>query len=86
MATKVRVSACLITVLMFAMVAPVAPAAQAPRIPLIDTVGTYGRSISTDSDLAQKYFDQGLRFTFGYYFPEAVASFTEASCSTGSST
>ncbi len=54
------------------------PTAQAPRVPFIDTVGTYGRPISTDSELAQKYFDQGLRFTFGYYFPEAVASFTEA--------
>ncbi len=78
MMKKTFLPACLIAVLLYASVAPGAPAAQAPTVPLIDTVGTYSRPISTDSDLAQQYFDQGLRFTFGYYFPEAVASFTEA--------
>src|SRR4030095_7213129 len=45
---------------------------------LLDGVGTYGRKISTESQPAQKFFDQGLRLTFGYYFPEAIASFQEA--------
>ena len=45
---------------------------------LVDGLGTYGRKISTESQLAQKFFDQGLRLTFGYYFPEAIASFQEA--------
>jgi len=45
---------------------------------LIDSTGTYSRLISTDSDLAQQYFNQGLRLTWGYSFPEAVASFQEA--------
>lgn len=45
---------------------------------LVDNIGTYGRKISTKSRIAQKFFDQGLRLVYGYYFPEAIASFEEA--------
>jgi tetratricopeptide (TPR) repeat protein len=45
---------------------------------IVDNIGTYGRKISTKSPLAQKFFDQGLRLVYGYYFPEAIASFEEA--------
>ncbi len=45
---------------------------------LVDNIGTYGRTISTLSPIAQKFFDQGLRLVYGYYFPEAIASFQEA--------
>jgi tetratricopeptide (TPR) repeat protein len=45
---------------------------------LIDGLGTYHRPISTKSELAQKFFDQGLRLVYGYYSPEATASFREA--------
>src|SRR6185503_5875582 len=45
---------------------------------LIDGLGTYSRPISTKSELAQKFFDQGLRLVYGYYSPEATASFREA--------
>ena len=45
---------------------------------LIDNIGTYRRKISTTFPLAQKFFDQGLRLVYGYYFPEAIASFEEA--------
>lgn len=45
---------------------------------VVDNIGTYGRKISTNSPLAQKFFDQGLRLVYGYYFPEAIASFEEA--------
>ena len=41
--------------------------------------GTYGRSISTDSDEAQQFFDQGLRMAWSFYFPESIASYQEAS-------
>ncbi|PCJ28272.1 MAG: hypothetical protein COA96_01850 [SAR86 cluster bacterium] len=41
--------------------------------------GTYGRTISTDSDMAQEFFDQGLRMAWGFYFPESIASYQEAS-------
>jgi len=46
--------------------------------PLLDTLGEHHRPVTTDSRLAQSYFDQGLRFIYGYYFTEAVASFREA--------
>jgi len=45
---------------------------------LVDNIGTYGRKISTNSPIAQKFFDQGLRLVYGYYFPEAIGSFEEA--------
>ena len=37
---------------------------------LVPKSGTYSRAISTDVALAQTYFDQGLRFAWGFYFPE----------------
>ncbi len=45
---------------------------------LVEATGVYTRPISTDSTLAQQFFDQGLRLTWGYHFPEAVASHQEA--------
>ena len=45
---------------------------------LVEGLGTYSRPISTDSNVAQQFFDQGLQLTWGYYFPEAVASHQEA--------
>ena len=60
----------------------VRPTASAPQgeslAVLIESTGAYERPISTDSDLAQQFFNQGLRLTWGYAFPEAVASFQEA--------
>ena len=46
---------------------------------LVPKSGTYSRAISTDVALAQTYFDQGLRLAWGFYFPESIASFQEAS-------
>lgn len=46
--------------------------------PLLSGLGSYHREISTDSERAQRYFDQGWRLAMGYHFPEAVASFQEA--------
>ncbi len=40
--------------------------------------GDYGRQISTDSAEAQRFYDQGLRMTWSFYFPEAIASYQEA--------
>jgi tetratricopeptide (TPR) repeat protein len=48
--------------------------------PLVPETGTYSRPIHTKYALTQRYFDQGLRLTYGYYFPEAVASFDAALC------
>ena len=46
---------------------------------LMPKAGTYSRAISTDSVEAQRFFDQGLRFAWGFYFPESIASYQEAS-------
>jgi tetratricopeptide (TPR) repeat protein len=45
---------------------------------LVDGAGDYSRQIATSSPVAQALFDQGLNLTWGYYFPEAYASFQEA--------
>jgi len=54
------------------------PADGEKRAMLVEGSGTYGRSISTNSETAQAFYDQGLRFTWGFYFPEAIASYQEA--------
>ncbi|MDA9679871.1 hypothetical protein N9U06_00245 [Gammaproteobacteria bacterium] len=41
--------------------------------------GTYSRPISTNSEQTQIFFDQGLRFAWGFYFPESIASYQQAS-------
>ena len=46
---------------------------------LMPKSGTYSRPISTDKEEAQRFFDQGLRFAWGFYFPESIASYQEAS-------
>lgn len=45
---------------------------------LVEGTGVYSRPIVTSSPRAQAFFDQGLRLTWGYYFPDAAASFQEA--------
>jgi tetratricopeptide (TPR) repeat protein len=47
---------------------------------LVPGLGSYSRDIGTDSEQAQQFFDQGLRLTMGYYFPEAISSHLEALC------
>ncbi|MFT7219238.1 MAG: tetratricopeptide (TPR) repeat protein [Candidatus Azotimanducaceae bacterium] len=46
---------------------------------LVPGSGTYARKISTQSISAQKFFNQGLRFAWGFYFPESIASYQQAS-------
>lgn len=57
---------------------PVSTKADGEFAVLIEGLGNYSRPISTKSQLAQKFFDQGLRLVYGYYSPEATASFREA--------
>ncbi len=47
-------------------------------IPLLPGLGNHHYTIATQSDSTQIYFDQGLRFYYGYHFREALASFREA--------
>ena len=72
-------------ILLFAAVAmaallpttPALPANQA-NVPLIDNLGSYTRAVTTDSAEAQRYFDQGLRFLFGFNHGMAIRSFQAA--------
>ena len=46
---------------------------------LVPGGGDYSRTISTNSEAAQQFFDQGLRMAWSFYFPESIASYQEAS-------
>ena len=41
-------------------------------------LGTYRRPVTTDSEVAQRWFDRGLAWTYGYNHEEAVACFRRA--------
>ena len=45
--------------------------------PLYDNLGTLHRTITTESELAQKYFNQGLRLTYAFNHDEAIRSFKQ---------
>ena len=49
-----------------------------PLAIMIPGGGTYSRPITTDSEEAQAFFDQGLRMAWSFYFPESIASYQEA--------
>jgi len=57
-----------------------APAARAadPIVPLHDGLGDLHFEITTDSATAQRYFDQGLRLGYAFWWSEARRSFEEA--------
>ena len=59
-------------------VADAQSAAPESGVPLYDNLGTHHQKISTTSPVAQQYFDQGLRLTYGFNHDEAVASFKKA--------
>ena len=45
---------------------------------LFPNMGPYSRPITTSSAKAQRYFDQGLKWVYGFNHDEAVRSFTKA--------
>jgi tetratricopeptide (TPR) repeat protein len=52
--------------------------AQAAGVPLYDNLGNHHRAIDTDVDLAQAYFDQGLRLQYAFNHAEAIRAYEEA--------
>ncbi|MGE0682572.1 MAG: hypothetical protein AB7P69_16940 [Candidatus Binatia bacterium] len=48
-----------------------------PVAPLFDDLGTYHHPITTTSELAQRYFNQGMRLVYGFNHNEAIRSFQE---------
>ncbi len=61
-----------------AMVAAVVQAQPAPGIRLYDGLGKVHFTISTSNPVAQRYFDQGMGFAYGFNHAAAIASFREA--------
>src|ERR1700736_3234472 len=61
----------------FALVIASACAQSAPE-PFFEGLGSYTRKVSTDSPEAQKYFDQGLNFLFGFNHGAAIRAFQAA--------
>ena len=57
--------------------ATAADSAPTGRTPIYDNLGSYHMAITVRSPIAQQYFDQGLRLTYGFNHDEAVKSFTE---------
>ncbi|OGF55264.1 MAG: hypothetical protein A2Z21_09285 [Candidatus Fraserbacteria bacterium RBG_16_55_9] len=49
-----------------------------PQAPLFNDLGAYHRVITTNVELAQRYFDQGLILTYAFNHEEAYRSFQEA--------
>ncbi|CUQ65781.1 conserved exported protein of unknown function [Candidatus Nitrospira inopinata] len=49
-----------------------------PTVSLYDNLGTLHHPVTTTSDQAQRYFDQGLRLVYAFNHEEAVLAFEEA--------
>lgn len=52
--------------------------AEKPGAPLFDNLGNFARVTTTQSDAAQRYFNQGMTLTYGFNHAEAARSFKEA--------
>jgi tetratricopeptide (TPR) repeat protein len=50
----------------------------ASRVPLFDNLGSLHHPITTRSQEAQRYFDQGLRLVYAFHHEEAIRAFEEA--------
>ena len=53
-------------------------AAAAGAASLLGNLGKHTRPITTNSELAQKYFDEGLNLTYGFNHAEAIRSYQDA--------
>jgi tetratricopeptide (TPR) repeat protein len=56
----------------------VSRSASMDSVPLYDNLGDYHREILTSVDLAQAYFDQGLRLQYAFNHAEAIRSYERA--------
>lgn len=62
---------------MFSLAAA-APAEPTDALPLFDNLGSLHHPMTTTSEQAQRYFDQGLRFVYAFNHEEAIRSFEAA--------
>jgi tetratricopeptide (TPR) repeat protein len=54
------------------------PVAESAREPIFDGLGNLHHAVTTNSPLAQRFFDQGLTFVYAFNHDEAAGSFKEA--------
>jgi tetratricopeptide (TPR) repeat protein len=54
------------------------PPSTPPAEPFFTGLGTHTRKVSTNSETAQRYFDQGLAFLYAFNHDEAIRSFAAA--------
>ena len=50
---------------------------RSAEIPLYENLGNLHHTITTESEVAQRYFDQGLRLTYAFNHDEAIKSFKQ---------
>ena len=67
------------TLLVARLVLPAAGESAWAEATLLDNLGTLHHDITSTSDLAKQFFDQGLRLVYAFNHEEAIAAFTEAS-------
>lgn len=65
--------------LVAALALPVSAGLVRAEVTLFDNLGTWHHEITTASERAQKFFDQGLRLVYAFNHEEGIAAFTEAS-------
>ena len=58
--------------------APASSKSVSGTVPLYGNLGSHHKAISTNAPSTQQYFDQGLRFVYGFNHAEAIRSFTHA--------
>ena len=63
---------------LMAAAAVVGQTGDKPRIELYDGLGSIRFPITTSNPVAQRYFDQGMGFAYGFSHAAAIASFREA--------
>jgi tetratricopeptide (TPR) repeat protein len=64
--------------MMLSMSAAVVRSAAVPSVPLYDGLGNVNFNVTTTNPIAQRYFNQGLAFAYGFNHAAAIASFREA--------
>lgn len=64
--------------LLFGLALAGSAVATGPGFPLLNTLGSHSHKVTTASPEAQRYFDQGLRFVYGFNHGGAIRSFQEA--------
>lgn len=69
---------CLASLMLALCLAGATLAQDEPRAPLLEGLGEHHHPITTDDELAQRYFDQGLVLAYGFNHGEAERSFLKA--------